>query len=103
MWDLPDLGIEPVFLALTGKFFTTEPPGKPPLCLFLSVQLSGIKYIHTVGQQSPPPYTEFFHLPKLRRASWYSAAQWLGFPLRWGGGLMSVVFLSCPWASQAPR
>ena len=27
--DLPDPGIEPVFPALAGKFFTTEPPGKP--------------------------------------------------------------------------
>ena len=30
--DLPDPGIEPtshVSPALTGKFFTTEPPGKP--------------------------------------------------------------------------
>ena len=28
--DLPDPGIEPVSPALTGGFFTTEPPGKPP-------------------------------------------------------------------------
>ena len=27
---LPDLGIKPVSPALTGRFFTTEPPGKPP-------------------------------------------------------------------------
>ena len=27
--DLPDPGIEPVSRALTGGFFTTEPPGKP--------------------------------------------------------------------------
>ena len=26
--DLPDPGIEPVSLALTGRFFTTAPPGK---------------------------------------------------------------------------
>ena len=29
--DLPDPGIEPESPALTGKFFTTEPPGKPLL------------------------------------------------------------------------
>ena len=29
--DLPDPGIEPVSPALTGSFFTTEPPGKPTL------------------------------------------------------------------------
>ena len=31
--DLPDPGIEPTSLAssaLAGRFFTTEPPGKPP-------------------------------------------------------------------------
>ena len=28
MWDLPRLGLEPVFPALAGGFFTTVPPGK---------------------------------------------------------------------------
>ena len=28
--DLHDPGIEPTLHALTGGFFTTEPPGKPP-------------------------------------------------------------------------
>ena len=27
--DLPDPGIEPASPALAGRFFTTEPPGKP--------------------------------------------------------------------------
>ena len=27
--DLPDPGIKPMFPALVGGFFTTEPPGKP--------------------------------------------------------------------------
>ena len=27
--DLPIPGIKPVSLALSGRFFTTEPPGKP--------------------------------------------------------------------------
>ena len=27
--DLPDSGIEPASPALAGRFFTTEPPGKP--------------------------------------------------------------------------
>ena len=29
MWGLPGSGIEAVFPALTGRFFTNEPPGKP--------------------------------------------------------------------------
>ena len=28
LWDLPGSGIEPVTAALSGRFFTTEPPGK---------------------------------------------------------------------------
>ena len=30
-WDLPRPGTEPVSPALAGRFFTTEPPGKPCL------------------------------------------------------------------------
>ena len=29
--DLPNLGIEPTSPTLAGGFFTTKPPGKPPL------------------------------------------------------------------------
>ena len=29
MWDLPESGIELMSPALTGRFLTTEPPGKP--------------------------------------------------------------------------
>ena len=46
MWDLPESGIEPVSTTLAGRFFTTEPPGKPPcpyvylLLNFFSVKCS---------------------------------------------------------------
>ena len=30
IWDLPRPGLEPVSLALAGRFSTTAPPGKPP-------------------------------------------------------------------------
>ena len=33
MWDPPGSGIKPVPPALAGRFFTTEPPGKPLLFL----------------------------------------------------------------------
>ena len=33
--NVPDPGIEPVSPALTGRFFTTEPPGKPSLCYWV--------------------------------------------------------------------
>ena len=32
-WDLPGPGIRPVSLALAGRFFTTEPPEKPLICV----------------------------------------------------------------------
>ena len=35
MWDLPKSGIGPVSPALAGRFFSTEPPGKP-LLLFIN-------------------------------------------------------------------
>ena len=33
--DLPDSGFKPMSPALTGTFFTTEPPGKPIICLLI--------------------------------------------------------------------
>ena len=32
--DFSDRGIKPVSPALAGRFFTTEPPGKPCVCIF---------------------------------------------------------------------
>ena len=32
MWDPPRPGLEPVSLALAGRFPTTVPPGKPHIC-----------------------------------------------------------------------
>ena len=32
--DLPGLGVKLMFLALAGRFFSTEPPGKPHDCFF---------------------------------------------------------------------
>ena len=44
--DLPDLWMEPMSLALEGKFFTTEPPGKPPstfkMWMIVSSRLSAV-------------------------------------------------------------
>ena len=40
--DLFNSGIEPAFLALAGRFFITEPPGKPTL-----------KFVHTHPGQCP--------------------------------------------------
>ena len=39
MWDLPQLGIEPVSPALAGRFLTTAPPGKSKLSVFFLLNL----------------------------------------------------------------
>ena len=59
--DLPHPGVEPPSpssLALAGKFFTTEPPGKPvvfvsiwPIILFLFSQLTGPWTLGKTGAQ----------------------------------------------------
>ena len=36
--DLPDPGIEPMSPTLAGKFFTTEPQGKPTNELYLAIK-----------------------------------------------------------------
>ena len=38
--DLPSPGIEPLFPALAGGFFTPAPPGKPPLSMRPSLKLT---------------------------------------------------------------
>ena len=40
--DIPDPGIEPMYPALAGGFFTTEPPGKPNL--WKSPKYSGLTH-----------------------------------------------------------
>ena len=35
--DLPGPGLEPVSLALAGRFLTTAPPGKPLTLFFIAV------------------------------------------------------------------
>ena len=44
MWDLPRPGIEAMSPALAGRFFTTEPPGKPKKLFKLRL----IQISHTV-------------------------------------------------------
>ena len=47
--DLPDPGIKPTSLAppaLAGRFFTTEPPGKPPFSFYRKLLLRAITEDH---------------------------------------------------------
>ena len=49
--DLPDPGIEPASPALTGGFFTTEPPGKYPLNF--ATQVSAWPFILVLAHDIP--------------------------------------------------
>ena len=44
MWDVPGPGIELGSPALAGRFFTTEPPGKPSLALYSFVKFGNYIY-----------------------------------------------------------
>ena len=55
---LPDSGIEPVSLAspaLAGRFFTTEPPGKPSCSYIDSISPSGVNFIAVESGLLCPP------------------------------------------------
>ena len=43
---LPNPGIEPTSSALAGRFFTTEPPGKPIYLLSKLIIMSQVTHVH---------------------------------------------------------
>ena len=45
MWDLPGPGLEPVSLALAGRFLTTEPQGSPAVAFLTLVEQKILGYI----------------------------------------------------------
>ena len=49
LWGLPGPGVELMSPALAGRFFTTEPPGKPALSLLNAAHL---KYMMLVNNYS---------------------------------------------------
>jgi len=46
MWDPPGSGIEPTSPALAGRFFTTEPPGKPLYVFNVCIEKGLKNYIY---------------------------------------------------------
>ena len=51
MWDLPGPGVEPMSPALAGRFFTTQPPGKPRSGVF---KQGCCAVIHGVAKSQTP-------------------------------------------------
>ena len=51
MWNLPRPGLKPVCPALAGRFSTTAPPGKPPVCLLITFQ--PLSYMGTLQSGMP--------------------------------------------------
>ena len=69
MWDLPGLGIKLVSPVLAGGFFTTEPPGKPPMMIAYFILyfypdaagiqgLDGVSWAWTTQASTPPSPAE---------------------------------------------
>ena len=51
MWDLSGSRIEPVYPALAGGYFTTEPPGKPIhrfICFIFLTSVHSIELIYNI-------------------------------------------------------
>ena len=65
--ELPGPVLEPLSLALTGRFFTTEPPGKPSLFFFklLLIYLLARCSLYTILCVSNVPHSDS-HLLKVR-------------------------------------
>ena len=57
MWDLPRPGVEPVSPALAGRFFTTEPLGKPSIMLFLILNYA--VYLGNLWFSTVVPFLQF--------------------------------------------
>ena len=53
MWSFPDQESNPMSLALAGRFFTTEPPGKPQ-GNFLRLEKGMPKQAELQMRKSPP-------------------------------------------------
>ena len=73
--DLPDLGIEPMTLALAGRFFTTGPPGKPN-ALYIGKHFQGHNHPAKAGD-----VRDTGSIPGLER----SPGERKGYPLQYSG------------------
>ena len=79
IWDLPRSGVKPVSPALTGRLFTTEPPGKPSVQFSRSV-VSDSLWPHGLQHARLPVH---YHLPEFAQTHvhWVSDAIQPSHPL----------------------
>ena len=76
--DLPNPGIKPKSPALAGRFFTTEPPGKP--LLFLSILKTSLDFPDSsVGKEPACNAGDPSSLPR----SGSSTGEGIGYPLQY--------------------
>ena len=105
MWDLPRPGLKPVSPALSGRFSTTAPPGKPPkftrflqFIIIFKIYLSIYFWLHWV-------FIAACRLSLVATSRVYSSLQCAGFSLQWllllwSTGSRRAGFSSCgTWAS----
>ena len=64
---LPDPWIEPVFPALAGRFFTTEPPGKP--VILIGRWTNGLKFQRNLEEKALVWVTTGTDVSKVTRGS----------------------------------
>ena len=57
MWGLPGPRIEPIFPALSGRFLTTRPPGKPRTCEHI-LKMQDLKNMAVEAFSRCSPHTE---------------------------------------------
>ena len=86
-WNLPRSGIQPVSPALAGRFFTTEPPGKPSALLFKG------RWIQTFGEGRGKPVHAQGHCgPHFNAHHVLSSSQWTS-----GGNTLISISLRKLW------
>ena len=93
IWDLPRSGVKPVSPALTGRLFTTEPPGKPSVQFSRSV-VSDSLWPHGLQHARLPVH---YHLPEFAQTHvhWVSDAIQPSHPV--------ISFSSCLQSFPASR
>ena len=78
LWDLPRPGVEPGSPALAGRFFTTDPPGKPAIMNIRASLIAQLVKNLPAMQETP---AQFLGQEDLLEKGWATHSSILGLPL----------------------
>ena len=76
MWDLPGPGLEPMYLALAGRFLTTAPAGKPPYTFLKLIHMN-----HTCNLVCQTTFYFFLAFLFCILLNCYCLFQFMSFPM----------------------